>query len=447
MPRFMAAVAATLLLAACSSSTAAPIHSPTPLTGALADGLIAYASDGGVGVLDPATGKATIVAPFKAGVFRVAGPVWAPAPNVDPPVLYFTVHDDRAAERRTTAGVVPYDWLFRVDPFAGNIDPMAASMDSTSEGPIGLVANSDYLGLSVGCCTTYEVDALDLTKPAGPLKVLSKPPAQTAFFTEGAAPGSSGLLAVRAVGTGAWYWLNADAGVVNPFPIKLGVDDRPIAFNPDRTMVAVANIDHGAVIEPINSELPLGSPSTSAAAVATPSVRPSPTGTGVKHVNSKLPHPDGLSWSPDGTQLAVAVNGEVELYKTSAPDGPPASRYLPRGKGVGASWSAAITGLTFDSVKASKGPQTMVDALLAASKLPAQADTPANRPLTKIYLWQFDSSKTSPIESIADAQPYQLAKYPPMNASVGLYHWAASDTVARLVCLYRCSATCSGRCA
>src|SRR5206468_1912334 len=202
------------------------------------------------------------------------------------------------------------------DPFTGTIDPIAASMDSMSEGPIGLVANSHYLGLSVGCCTTYEVDALDLTKPAGPLKVLAKPPAQSAFFTEGAAPGNSGLLAVRAFGTGAWYWLNADAGVVNPFPLRLGVDDGPIGF------------------------------------------------------------------SPDGTQLAVAVNGEVELYKTSAPDGPPASRYLAGGNVMGVSWSAAITGLTFESVRASKGAQTMVDALLAATKLPAKADTPANRPLT-----------------------------------------------------------------
>src|SRR5439155_123460 len=92
--------------------------------------------------------------------------------------------------------------------------------------------------------------------------------------------------------------------------------------------------------------------------------------------------------------------------KTSAPDGPSASRYLAGGNVVGVSWSAAITGLTFESVKASKGPQAMVDALLAATKLPAKADTPANRPLTKIYLWQFDSSKTSPLESIADANAF-----------------------------------------
>src|SRR5207237_379402 len=106
MPQFTAALAAALLLTACSGKSAAPVHSPTALTGALAQGLIAYVADGGVGVLDPATGKPTIVAPLQAGTFRVAGPVWAPAPNVDHPVLYLTVHDDRPAERRTTAGVV-----------------------------------------------------------------------------------------------------------------------------------------------------------------------------------------------------------------------------------------------------------------------------------------------------------------------------------------------------
>src|SRR5437868_1118671 len=274
MPRYLAAVAAALLLGACSSSTAAPAHSPTPLTGALAQGLIAYVADGGVGVLDPARGKSTIVAPLQAGTFRVAGPVWAPAPNVDHPVLYFTLHDDRAAERRTTAGVVPYDWLFRIDPFAGTIDPIAASQDSQSEGPIGLVANSHYLALTVGCCATYEVDSLDLTQPSGALKPLARPPEQPAFFIEGAAPGDSGLLAVRQFGTGAWYWLNAGASVLNPFPLSLGPDDGPVAISADGTMAAVAMPDHGPVIEPINSALPVTSPSAppSASASASASV-------------------------------------------------------------------------------------------------------------------------------------------------------------------------------
>ncbi|MDQ2922676.1 MAG: hypothetical protein M3Q90_00090, partial [Candidatus Dormibacteraeota bacterium] len=219
---------AAILIASCSSGAPVAEKSPTPITGGFAQGLIALVADPGLIVLDPATGKSTILAPLPGGgAFRVGGPVWGPAPGRAYPVVYFTIHDDRPAERLRTAGVVPYDWLFRVDPFTGVIEPLAASMDSQSEGPIGLVANAHYLALTVGCCSSYEVDALDLTKPLGPLKVLSKPPDQAAFFTEGVAPGQSGLFAVRAFGTGAWYWLNADAGVIHPFPLKLGPDDGP----------------------------------------------------------------------------------------------------------------------------------------------------------------------------------------------------------------------------
>jgi hypothetical protein len=72
-------------------------------------GLIAYLGDQGVGVLDPTTGKSVLVAPLPAGgAFKAAGPVWAPAPGLQYQVLYFTIHDDRTAERRTTAGVLPY---------------------------------------------------------------------------------------------------------------------------------------------------------------------------------------------------------------------------------------------------------------------------------------------------------------------------------------------------
>src|SRR5690242_3318619 len=98
MPKPVAALAAALiLLAACSGSGSAVVHSPSPLTGGLTQGLIAYVADQGVGVLDPATGKSVIVAPLPPGAFRVAGPVWAPTPGVNHPVLYFTVHDDRPA--------------------------------------------------------------------------------------------------------------------------------------------------------------------------------------------------------------------------------------------------------------------------------------------------------------------------------------------------------------
>jgi hypothetical protein len=407
--------------------------------GSLDAGLIAFAGDQGIGVVDPSTGKIVIVAPLPGGgAFRAAGPVWASSPDVSYPVLYFTIHDDRPPERRESAGVVPYDWLFRLDPFTGTMDPIAASFDSQSEGPIGLVGNSRYLALTVGCCATYEVDALDLTQTAAALKVLAKPPAQPAFFSQGVAPGKSALVAVRAFGTGAWYWLNAEAGVLNPFPITLGPDDGPIAISPDGTQVAVAMPDHGAMIRPINVEIPLASPSAEAstASSATPTPKPSPAAP--RRVNSKLPHPDGLAWSPDGKQLLVAVNGELQLYNASAPDGTaPVNRFTNNANVQTVSWSGSIAGKTFAMVKPSAGPQAMVDALLGATKLPAEIDNAAARPLTKVYVWQFDSTKVSPISSIADASAATLAKYPPLRAGVVFHHWAALDTWELLGGCYR----------
>jgi hypothetical protein len=440
VPKLAAAIVATLLaLSACSGGSAAPHPSPTPLGEGLAQGLIAYIADSGVGVVDPATGKSTIVAPLPAGgAFRASGPVWGPAPDRDHPVLYFTIHDDRPAERRDSAGVVAYDWLFRVDPFTGVIDPLGASPDSQSEGPIGLVANSRFLALTVGCCATYEVDALDLTQTAGPLKVLAKPPTQAAFFTEGAAPGGSALLAVREFGTGTWFWLNAEAGVLNPFPLKLGPDDGPLAISADGTMVAVALPDHGVAVQPINVAVPLASPSPTGVATASPTAShppatPTSKPAGPHSVNSKLPHPDGVAWSPDAKQLVVAVNGGLEVYSSTAADGAaPVNKYLGGSNVVGVAWSGPIAGKTIAALKPSGGPQALVDALLEATKLPAEADTAANRALTKVYLWQYDSSKASPIASIADATPNVLSKYPPLAAGVMVHHWAPSD-VWRLI--------------
>ncbi len=392
---------ATILASACGGGAPVVTHSPSSVQGALTEGLIAYLSDKGVGVLDPTSGKSTLVAPLPAGgAFRVSGPVWAPAPGLPYPVLYFTIHDDRPAESRTTPpGVIPYDWLFRADPFAGTIEPLAASGDLQSEGPFGLVANARYLALTTGCCANYEVDAIDLTRPSAGLKVLAKPPTQAALFTEGAAPGPDGLIAVRVVGTGAWYWLNASAAVLNPFPLTPGPEDGPIAISADGTLAAISLPDQGPIIEPINVATPVASPSPVTSGTAAPAATPthaSPVPSAApRHVNSKLPHADGLAWSPDAKQLALAVNGEIEIYAASGADGAvPVGRYLTGGK----------------------------------TKLPAAADTAANRPLTKVYLWQFDSSRPSPIATIADATPAILQQYPPLPARVSLHHWAASNS-------------------
>jgi hypothetical protein len=425
-----------ILVASCSGGGPAAVNSPTAVTGGIGQGLIGYVGDQGVGVLDPATGKSTILAPLPPGApFRIAGPVWGPAPGVAYPVLYFTVHDDRPAERLRTPGVVPYDWLFRVDPFTGAIDPLAASMDAQSEGPIGLVANAHYLALTVGCCSSYEVDALDLTKPLAALRVLAKPPEQTAFFTEGVAPGQSGLVAVRAFGTGAWYWLNADAGVVNPFPLKLGPDDGPIAISKDGMYAAVSAPDGGATVMPINTAVPVASPNPSPAGTPTVTVSPraSPTPSQAPprapwRINGRLPHVDALAWSPDGKQIVLAVNGGLEVYATSGSDGTPPTKKYPGSYIVGVDWSDPIQGKTAEMLKAGPGPQAAVDALLTTTALPAAADTSAARPETKVYMWQFDSSKPSPLASIADATPAVLTQYPPLPAAVVFHHWAPSGS-------------------
>jgi hypothetical protein len=429
---------ATLALAVACGGGGGPVSgtSPSPVAGGATGGLIAFISAKGVGVVDPATGSSTIVAPLPAGgAFRMAGPVWAPAPGSSDEVIYFTVHDDRPAERRTTPGVVPYDWLFMVNPFTGVIEPIAASPDMQSEGPFGLTANSHYLAMTVGCCTSYEVDALDLTKPVTGLKVLAKPPDQANLFTQGAAPGDEGRIAVRAAATGAWYWLNPSAAVLQPFPLKLGPDDGPIAFSDDGRMVAVSMIDKGAYIEPVDLTTSQATASSSAATSPAASAAPQPSPT-ARRINSKLPHVDALAWSPDAKRIALAVSGQLQIYDAAGKDGTaPLGKYL---SGVtGLDWSGPLAGVTLAQVKPTQGPQTFVDALLAATKLPAAADTPAMRPLTKVYLWQFDSNRPSPLSSIAEASAAILEAHPPMAAGVVFHHWAPSTSWAFLGGCYR----------
>ncbi len=431
---------ALILATACSGGTAPiGVHAPSPVQGALAGGLIAYLGDQGVGVLDPTTGKSVLVAPLPAGgAFKASGPVWAPAPGLQYPVVYFTIHDDRPAERRTTAGVVPYDWLFRADPFSGAIEAVAASADLHSEGPFGLVANAHCVALTVGCCANYEADAFDLTRAPSPAKVLAKPPAQAALFTEGAAPGTDGLIAVRAVGTGAWYWLNPSAGVLNPFPLALGPEDGPIAISADGTMAAISQPDKGPVTMPINVAAPVASSSPTStgpppsSAGSLPHASPS-SSTAVHHVNSRLPHPDALAWSPDAKEVVLAVSGEIQIYNATAADGTlPRGRYLASQNITGIDWSEPLISQSLAFVKPNRGPQAIVDALLNATKLPAAADSPEARPLTRVYLWPFDSSKSSPIAAITDPTAAVLQQYPPLPAGVVFHHWAASGSWALL---------------
>jgi len=106
----------------------------------------------------------------------------------------------------------------------------------------------------------------------------------------------------------------------------------------------------------------------------------------------------------------------------------PAARYLTGGGVTGIDWSGPLSGKSLALVKTNNGPQSFVDALLDATKLPAAADTLAARPQTKVYLWQFDSSKASPIAAIAAATPAVLQQYPPIDAGVVFHHWTPSQS-------------------
>src|SRR5216684_3202710 len=343
-------------------------------------------------------------------------------------------HDGKIGARRAPSRRRRFPSL-RAGPFSGAIEPVAASVDLQSEGPFGLVANSHYLALTVGCCANYEADAFDLTRAPSPVKVLARPPAQAALFTEGAAPGNDGLIAVRSVGTGVWYWLNPSAGVLNPFPLALGPEDGPIAISADGTLAAISLPDQGPVIEPINVAAPIASPSAPSGAPSAPAATPthgSPLPSAAPHhVNSKLPHADALAWSPDAKRLVLAADGEVQVYKADAADGSAGAQYPAAGI-IGVDWSQSMAGESLAMVKPNRGPQAFIDALLDATKLPAAADSPEARPLTKVYLWQFDSSKSSPIEAITDPTAAVLQQYPPLVAGVVFHHWAASATWALL---------------
>jgi hypothetical protein len=112
------------------------------------------------------------------------------------------------------------------------------------------------------------------------------------------------------------------------------------------------------------------------------------------------------------------------VYDASGKDGTPPLKSLATGAGVtGVDWSGPIPDRALAQVKPAPNPQTLVDALLDATKLPAAADSSAARPFTKVYLWAYDSSRPSPIAAITDATADVLQKYPPLAASVNFHHW------------------------
>jgi hypothetical protein len=134
MLRRSAPLAALILLAAsCGGGSGTPVavQSPSPVEGALTQGLIAYVASTGVGVLDPATGKATVVA-LSAGALPVFGATAGhPLQASTYPVLSRSKtiggREPEIEWRRAIRLVVPSR------PFAGVTTPLGASFDIQSE--------------------------------------------------------------------------------------------------------------------------------------------------------------------------------------------------------------------------------------------------------------------------------------------------------------------------
>src|SRR5438105_2284137 len=342
----LTAVLAGALLSACAGGTTTalapsnPKSSPVP--GGLTSGLIAFHSVQGIGVLDPSTGKQSLVVPLPAQGLRVTGPVWGPAARAGAQALYFTIHDDRPQETASSDGVVAYDWVIRADPFTGALEPIAAAPDPASEGPINLVAGARELAYTLGCCGDYTVNEMPFATPPEPPQALAHMAQAGSIYAEGFSP-LTGWLVLKSSG-GTWLWYEPEGGRTQELTLGLKVDDGPVAISDGDRLAAVAG---GKVqVADLKAGGPLHDVPGSAGAM-------------------------GLAWGP-GSRLALA-NGGLTVVEVPA-DGStpaPAAQYL-AGAGVTAvSWSQELPGLTVARVRATSSPQPLVDALLAATRLPA----------------------------------------------------------------------------
>ena len=114
-------------------------------------------------------------------------------------------------------------------------------------------------------------------------------------------------------------------------------------------------------------------------------------------------------------QLALAVNGGIQLYAAAGKDGDaPVKTYSPAPRASPASTGQDRSRATASAeVKAAANPQNV--RRRAARPRPRCRPPPTRRrtaPLTKIYLWAYDSSKSSPIAAITDATPGDPAEVP-----------------------------------
>ena len=92
------------------------------------------------------------------------------------------------------------------------------------------------------------------------------------------------------------------------------------------------------------------------------------------------------------------------------------------------SWSQELPGLTLARVRATSSPQPLVDALLAATRLPGGDVSVGDRARTKVYVWRVDlhqpGAASSEVAKVTAVTPDFLARHPPLASSVLWHHWA-----------------------
>src|SRR3981081_109100 len=96
----------------------------------------------------------------------------------------------------------------------------------------------------------------------------------------------------------------------------------------------------------------------------------------------------------------------VEIFADAGADGTaPVNKYLSGENIIGVDWSPPVSSKSLALGKAGSRPQPIGDPPLEPTTLHSAADSAAARPLTKVYLWQFDSSRSSPIATISNPTP------------------------------------------
>ncbi len=305
----------------------------SPAAADLSGGILAYAGERGIGLLDPTDGRSRLLvtAPRQQQAYMVS-PSWISWPGSSRPSLIFS------------AGTNHHNgWLFRADPFAGTVRPVFVRYFGPANGLFDSPTPTDggYLAYyTAGCNPGMGGPLTVIPLTGGPRRTYGND-----LSVAGAAPG--GRLVVfpwNNFVTGPWVWLDPRTGTQESFPflpraitdkaygLSFTADGREAAFliahNHRRNRVGLLNLGTGKWrLLPLPPSLP-GDPFT-------------------------------LTLSPAGRRLVVVAAragsagngyGNGRLYLWDLPTG--AVYPLLSGQTVSAvSWSPPLPGQRFSALK------------------------------------------------------------------------------------------------